>query len=832
MSADHTQPKEPTLSFSAFFPGKDAHGQLDRSAVQGASIKRVREPWSKLVALLNNAIVADTKDGLPLIKLARFGDKPTRKGSYRHDANMVEVWGVEGDYDGGEVTLDQAAAMLRAAGITAYLYTTPSHTPERPRWRVLSPLSKACTSAERARFVAKLNGVLGGILARESFTPSQAFFMGRVKGREYLAINIEGAALDLVETSTGYVYADGGAKASTLSIETDFARELVVDRVNIETLSDLRSALGINPATNRAYIDPDDRVSWVAIAHALKCIGDEGRDIWLEWSALSPKFNDGASDPCAVWDSCDGTRSDYRAVFTKAAAGGWLNPKSAEAIKANATAATRVDRSDSGNVAVMAQLSDGDLRWVSERKVWLLWTGHGWEVDVAKAHAAALRVAEHYIQEAAKLRQQAKTETLDDDGRKHVEKAAKGLESWALCCRNKRYLDSMKELAKVDERFVLSADQLDRDPWLFGVANGVVDLRTGTLRDASRDEFVTQRSPVAFNPNAIAPRWLEFISEITATPLNSGRHSERPALARYMQRALGYWITGGTWEHKMFIAVGPGANGKSVMLDVLKPMVGPYWETISPEVLMATKFDADSERATPGRRKLAGARAAICSESKDGHKLDVALVKQHTGGGFTSARGLHENSFTFEITHKVVLMTNHKPSLDHMDEAMRGRLHILPFDMCWNRPGHPDRDPNLPDGDKLLPEKLKAEAEGILAWLIAGAVLYHQEGLEPPPEVAIMTREYFKDQDTFRQWLDSCETCEPKDGMRASDLLTDYESWCIDEGHGRAVAGNATSFGGKLKTAGIAKAATNTGKRYGLRAGKDGHRRGVDPLLA
>ena len=215
-----------------------------------------------------------------------------------------------------------------------------------------------------------------------------------------------------------------------------------------------------------------------------------------------------------------------------------------------------------------------------------------------------------------------------------------------------------------------------------------------------------------------------------------------------------------------------------------------------------------------------------------GHKLDVALVKQHTGGGFTSARGLHENPFTFEITHKVVLMTNHKPSLDHMDEAMRGRLHILPFDMCWNRPGHPDRDPNLPDGDKLLPEKLKAEAEGILAWLIAGAVLYHQEGLEPPPEVAIMTREYFKDQDTFRQWLDSCETCEPKDGMRASDLLTDYESWCIDEGHGRAVAGNATSFGGKLKTAGIAKAATNTGKRYGLRAGKDGHRRGVDPLLA
>ncbi len=487
--------------------------------------------------------------------------------------------------------------------------------------------------------------------------------------------------------------------------------------------------------------------------------------------------------------------------------------------QADSKAAMLIDRTDSGNVALLAAITAGNLKYVPETKTWLGWTCERWEPDRygTRAQSAALQVGQHYLDKAAHLRKQMPA-GLDAKERKAVEQAAEHLERWANACRNKRGLDSMLGLAKVDSRFALSVAEIDRDPWLFGVDNGVVDLRTGALRGASRDEYVTRRSPIAFNPEAPATRWLQFIEEITASPRPGGKYQPRPQLAAYLQRALGYCLTGSTREHKMFIATGPGANGKSVLLDLLKEIMGDYGEVIAPEALMATKGDADAERATPSARKLAGARTATSSESKDGQKLDVALVKRHTGGGFLTARGMHENAFTFEITHKLWLMTNHKPVLDHMDDAMRGRLHMIPFDMRWNRPGHPERNPNLPDGDKTLTDQLRAESEGVLAWLVAGAVAYQRDGLEPPHEVAGMTRDYFSDQDPFGLWLETCEVCEAAAGTGASDLFNEFRSWCLDEDYDVMATGTQKTFSLKLTSRGVDSQKRNDGKRYGLRA--------------
>jgi putative DNA primase/helicase len=556
---------------------------------------------------------------------------------------------------------------------------------------------------------------------------------------------------------------------------------------------------------------------------------DDGYEIWATQSRRSSKHDERTTQ--AKWKSFknDPARSAVTAAsIIKLAKSqpGWVEPL--------ITATTRQDRTDAGNVTILAGIVKGDLRFVPERNMWLWWDGERWNPDEYGTFAttAALEVAEIYHGEAIDIRQRAASPTLAANERQRLERAALSIERWAGQCRNKRTLDSMLNLAKADGRFTLPVNVLDRDPWLFGVDNGVVDLRTGLLREVGRDDYVTRRSPVRFNPSAKAPRWEQFITEITAAPLpveyiagtsevtqaSVGMYMPRQELASYMQRALGYMVTGSTAEQKMFIANGPGSNGKNILLDRIQEVGGDYCQTIPHEALMASRHDADAERPSPVAASLAGVRMAISSESRDGQRLDVALVKRHTGGGFMTARFMRENTFRFEITHKLSLMTNHLPTLDHLDDAMRGRLHIIPFDMRWNRPGHPEHDSTLPDGDKDLAEKLKAEAEGILVWLVAGAVSYNKDGLEPPAEVVRMTRIYFAGQDYLLQWLEEYEPCDPADGQSASDLFYSFKSWCQVEGHANPQPATQKAFSMKLVERGTAKKETSAGVRYGIRS--------------
>ncbi len=610
------------------------------------------------------------------------------------------------------------------------------------------------------------------------------------------------------------------------SHETDIDPAAAVARFNTETLEHLRSALGVNPATGRPWIDPESHGVWISVANNLASMKDTPwedalRAAWLGWSSYGSTFEDGRKDPAHTWDTCPGDRSDYRAVFNKAEDGGWPNPWSKGA-KSDDEYARLQDRSDEGNCNVLIALTEGNFRYVPERQCWLWWDGAAWQVDRygAIAKAQALRVPQSYQQKASEIAKQARDTALDERERKRLMAAVESLNKWATRCRNQGPTGAMLDHARRDQRVQLGAALLDRQGELLGVANGVVDLRTGDLRQAAREDYVTKRSPFAFNQAAKAPRWQQFVDEVTGLPgADRDSYVRRPRLAEYLQRALGYSLTGSTAEHKMFLAIGGGANGKNVLLDIFQEVAGDYCQTIPPEALAATRHDADSERPTPTAATLAGARAAVSSESKDGQRLDVALIKRHTGGGFMTARLMRENTFRFEITHKLWLMTNHRPALDHLDDAIRGRLHLIPFDRTWNRPGHPEPDPALPEGDKDLMQKLRAEGEGILAWLVAGAVAYHQDGLEPPLEVVSMTREFFKELDPLGRWLDEHDACEPKAGVgtSATDLLDQFNAWLVDGGETDPAARNATAFGIALKNRKVPGKPTNSGKYYGLR---------------
>ncbi len=141
--------------------------------------------WEQLCEWIARVAVYPSKHAMPLIKLGAFGEQRTAAGSLRHDANLLAISGLEGDYDGGVMTLREAAERLQAAGIRAFLYTSPSHHPDRPRWRVLCPLANERPPSERRALMARINGVLGGILSSESFTTSQAFYVGRLEGADY-----------------------------------------------------------------------------------------------------------------------------------------------------------------------------------------------------------------------------------------------------------------------------------------------------------------------------------------------------------------------------------------------------------------------------------------------------------------------------------------------------------------------------------------------------------------------------------------------------------------------------------------------------------------------
>lgn len=491
-----------------------------------------------------------------------------------------------------------------------------------------------------------------------------------------------------------------------------------------------------------------------------------------------------------------------------------------------------VDLSDTGNAMLFTQLTNGDLRYVFERRSWLHWDGLRWtdDVDSGVAQKHALRVAQYYRHKADT--QRAEAANAPPATRKKLERAADDWESWSSQCRNKHRLVALQDIASKFQGVSISVKALDTNPMLLGVQNGVVDLNTGELRPAAREEFVTKCSPLPFDPTATCPKWLAFIEQITAAPIPAkvdaigkvlpetiGLFKPRPALADYLQRMLGYTATGRIEQHKMFVLVGAGANGKSVLVDVIRWVLGDYAATMPSAMLLESKADT-AESASPSTARLAGARLALASENREGQKFAAATVKRLTGGDTLVARFLHSNPFEFAPTHKLVLQTNSIPALDHLDPAIRGRLHLVPFDRRWNRPGEPDADPLLPNGNEHLVDDLRAEGPGILAWLVRGAVAYFKDSLVPPTEVANMTGSYFTEQDVLGKWLARYERVDPKGGTAANVLLEAFLSWCADEGiDGSRFTKN--SFSSCLVARQVKKHPLNKGVFYGLRLKDD-----------
>lgn len=279
------------------------------------------------------------------------------------------------------------------------------------------------------------------------------------------------------------------------------------------------------------------------------------------------------------------------------------------------------------------------------------------------------------------------------------------------------------------------SEQFDQDPFLLGVpGNGVVDLRTGQLRPMERTDYITKRTRVRPDPNCEPKRFLKFIDEITDgdTELNA-----------YLMRHAGYGLTGCTTEHCLPFWWGPGGNGKGELLNIRQYIMGfEYGTVLRMDDLSFRDKGNDNQRRIIA--KLCGCRLVTANEGNARVRLDMALLKTLASSDLLSGAHLYENEFTFTPSHKLVLATNNKPELE-IDDAARRRVHLVPFNVSFR--GREDR---------MISEKLKAEAPGILHLMIQACMEWQRVGLNPPQSVTEATMGLFRDLDPLGRFMEEC----------------------------------------------------------------------------
>jgi P4 family phage/plasmid primase-like protien len=400
---------------------------------------------------------------------------------------------------------------------------------------------------------------------------------------------------------------------------------------------------------------------------------------------------------------------------------------------------------DTGNAERFAALNREDVRYTPQTGTWHVWTGRTWEEDRGGAEVEARTKAT-----VRSIHREAALETDD------AQRAAIG--KWAVTSEKAERRRAVVVLARSERALRAAVQDFDADPMLMNLENGTLDLRTAKLLPHRRQDMITRIAPVAFDEGARAPTFEAFVTEILP---------EREVRA-FVQRFLGSALTAEVREHVLPVFYGAGSNGKSVLLEAVKSVLGPYAGTVPAELLMARKFEAHpAERMT-----LRGKRLAIASETEQNRRLAESTVKQLTGGDTITARGMRQDFVEFKPTHKLVLTTNHKPRLIGTDNGIRRRVRLVPFVIVIPTEKQ----------DTQLPAKLAAEAPGILCWLLEGCRAWQRDGLGMPGAIAEATQDYFAEEDVVGHFLEDRCVRDPEARARVSDVFAAFCEWARANG--------------------------------------------------
>lgn len=410
-----------------------------------------------------------------------------------------------------------------------------------------------------------------------------------------------------------------------------------------------------------------------------------------------------------------------------------LEPPPSDELEQEAETPVSPEGSDDQIALAFADLHRDHLRHVAAWRKWLRWQGTHWAFDET-LHAFDL---------SRKL------------CRTYAAQANKGGKKIAAS----KTISAVVSLARSDRKLAAEVDQWDRNPWLLNTPIGVIDLKTGNTREPRPEDHLTRLTGTAMDPDQHTPIWASFLATVTAGD---------DALARFLQRIVGYSLTGETREHALFFCYGTGANGKSVFLNTIGHILGDYQRSAPIETFTAS----NSERHPTELAMLRGARLVTAVETEEGRRWAESRIKALTGGDKIAARFMRQDYFEFTPQFKLIIAGNHKPGLRSVDEAIRRRFNLIPFTVTIPQDQR----------DDTLTERLRTEQAGILAWAVEGCMDWQARGLCPPKAVLEATSAYLEAEDATAAWIEAACTRDVNGWETTTALFQSWKEWADKSG--------------------------------------------------
>lgn len=401
---------------------------------------------------------------------------------------------------------------------------------------------------------------------------------------------------------------------------------------------------------------------------------------------------------------------------------------------------TNYEMNDSGNAQRMIDRYQGYIKYNYENKMWKIWNGRYWQNDITRQ---VKNYAEVIINEMKVQAFQTEDEKERKEKLKNVQKAFSSNGKEAM----------LKEAQHLEGVPCVNND-FDNKEFMLNCESGIIDLTNGELLDHNKDFLFSKMSPIHLSKDGEPKQWLKFLNQIFLGDQD---------LVRFIQKAVGYTLTGSIREQSLFILYGDGSNGKTVFLDIVSRLLGDYAVNAQVESILERKGGSNY---TSDLARLKGARFVTTGENNEGSKLNEGLIKQLTGGEQITARFLYGTEFEFYPNFKLWLATNHKPIIRGTDTGIWRRIMAIPFKY---KVADKDRDKNL-----IF--KLEQELPQILNWALEGCLLWQKEQLEPPTIIRESTQEYKNEMDVISSFIEDCCSIEEWE-TNANDLYSEYEKW-------------------------------------------------------
>jgi putative DNA primase/helicase len=407
---------------------------------------------------------------------------------------------------------------------------------------------------------------------------------------------------------------------------------------------------------------------------------------------------------------------------------------------------------DLGNGERLVARYGQNLRYCNPWRKWLTWDGTRWQLDNSQQVKQWARDTVRAI--------------YAEPSEAESKKERYALAAHAMKSEQEARLNAMTNLAQMDVPIL--PEQFDADPWLLNVANGTLDLRTGTLRPHNSADYITKCIPIAYNADAACPLWEQFLASIMAG---------NDDVIDFLWKATGYSLTGDVREDCLFLLYGTGANGKSTFLTILRALLADYGK----QAAFSTFLHKDNDPVRNDIADLQGARLVVASEVDEGKRLSTSVVKHLTGQDKVKARFLFAENFEYAPQFKLWLATNYKPVIRGTDHAIWRRIRLIPFTQKFVD-AEEDGAPGVFVKDDTIRDKLLAELPGILAWAVRGCLAWQEEKLPMPETVKIATEGYRNEMDVVGAFMEECCEVEERANVLTASLFDAYVAWCKRSG--------------------------------------------------